>query len=257
MEKIDLNNKKEIWYDLFKTSLSCILANPNSEYNNELHTAQWMADKGLEAFLEKFPNNDKNKILPFVSNLNTNGYNAVDLGLPSGTLWCDRNVGAKSPEDYGLYFAWGETEGYKDCSKRKFTEKNYRFNSFDRYKDRTELLLKDDAAYVNMGSDWHMPTDKQIQELIDNTFHDVEVVNGNKGMRYISKKDTSKSIFMPFAGGCYSGNPVSVGSYGYCWSSSRNDVSNGYYLYCISNGDTYLSYYGGRYLGFSVRGVLG
>ena len=183
-------------------------------------------------------------------------YTPIDLDLPSGTLWCNRNVGAKNTEDYGLYFAWGETKGYKDCSKRKFTEKNYRFNSFDRYKDRTELLLKDDAAHVNMGGDWHMPTDKQIQELIDNTFHDVEVVNGKYGMKFISKKNNN-SIFMPFAGFCYSGSLNYVGYYGRCWSSSRySGVYYGCGLYCDDNGATWLS---GSYrcCGFSVRGVIG
>ena len=257
MEKIDLNNKKEIWYDLFKTSLCGISREKDIWTERVIERAIGIADKGLEGFLKKFQTKNENKVLPFVSNLDANGYNAVDLDLPSGTLWCDRNVGAKSPEDYGLYFAWGETEGYKDCSKRKFTEKNYRFNSFDRNKDRTELLLENDAAHVNMGGDWHMPTNKQIQELIDNTFHDVEVVNGNKGMRYISKKDTSKSIFAPFAGDCDSGDHNNVDRYGGCWSSSRySNVDNGYDLNCNDNGDAWLGSYN-HYYGFSVRGVIG
>ena len=185
-------------------------------------------------------------------------YTPIDLDLPSGTLWCDRNVGAKSSEDYGLYFAWGETEGYVGVTEDKsFCETDYKWLRNDKYSNKEMLDLEDDAAHVNMGGDWHMPTDKQIQELIDNTFHDVEVVNGNKGMRYISKKDASKSIFVPFAGTCYNGSHGSIGYYCYCWSSSRyRDVYYGYYLRCNYGGNTWLSD-SNRCYGFSVRGVIG
>lgn len=185
------------------------------------------------------------------------GYNAVDLGLPSGILWCDRNVGAKSPEDYGFYFAWGETEGYLGVTEDKsFCATDYKWFSNDRYKHRKTLDLSDDAAHVNMGGDWHMPTDKQIQELIENTVHSVDIVNGKKGMRYISKKDTSKSIFVPFAGYCDDGIITYCGSYGGFWSSIRHDdVSSSYTLYCGSSGDTYLSDLQ-RFCGFSIRGVI-
>lgn len=57
-----------------------------------------------------------------------NGYEYVDLGLPSGTLWAKMNVGAESETDYGLYFAWGETQGYADASTKAFSWADYKFN---------------------------------------------------------------------------------------------------------------------------------
>lgn len=182
-------------------------------------------------------------------------YTPIDLGLPSGTLWCNRNVGAKNTEDYGLYFAWGETKGYSDLST--FSESHYRFSIVDKYANRSELLLEDDAAHVNMGDDWHMPTAEQIQELIENTTHTVEVVNSHQGMRYTSKKDWTKSIFVPFAGYCSNGIHENISSDGIYWSSSRHDnVNNCYSLYCNRFGGEHIIY-SERYCGFSVRGVIG
>ena len=100
----------------------------------------------------------------------------VDLGLPSGTLWATCNVGATTPEDVGDYFAWGETapkeiydmDNYKwyDSSSDKLTK----YCTDDKYGTvdyKTELLPEDDAAYVNWGPSWRMPTLEQQQELIE------------------------------------------------------------------------------------------
>lgn len=100
----------------------------------------------------------------------------VDLGLPSGTLWATCNVGADTPEEMGDYFSWGETapkevydmDNYKwyDSSSDKLTKycTDSKYGTVD-YK--TELLPEDDAAYVNWGSMWRMPTLEQQQELIE------------------------------------------------------------------------------------------
>ena len=195
--------------------------------------------------------------------IGANGHEYVDLGLPSGTLWATTNVGASSPEDYGLYFAWGETQGYSGITTdKKFNLSDYKYSvngsssAYTKYVDGDVLLdPEDDAARVNMGGKWHMPTYVQIRELIDNTTHTVETVNNIKGMRYTSKKDTSKSIFVPFAGGCDNGSQGGVGGY---WSSSRtSSVGYGYYLSCVNDSNTWLNNIGDRYFGFSVRGVLG
>ena len=198
----------------------------------------------------------------------TNGHDYVDLGLPSGTLWATTNVGAKSPEEYGLFFQWGDTVGYSGITTDKnFSWSDYKYSAgskdgseFSKYSGSTAadmtLDLSDDAAHVNMGGDWHMPSSTQINELINNTTHTVETIGTVKGMRYISKKDTSKSIFLPFAGFCYDGGLNYVGNNGNCWSSSRYNVNNGYILRCVYNGNTGL-YSNGRCDGFSVRGVLG
>ena len=85
---------------------------------------------------------------------------SVDLGLPSGTLWASCNVGATKPEEYGDYFAWGETKGY-NSGKTTFNWDTYFDSSFNKYNlsgGLTELALEDDAAYVNWGSNWRMPS---------------------------------------------------------------------------------------------------
>ena len=93
----------------------------------------------------------------------------VDFGLPSGTLWAKMNVGAESETDPGLYFAWGETEGYtveQVGVDKQFTWADYKFNpsgdgeTFTKYTSGEETLeLIDDAAAVNMGGEWHMPNE--------------------------------------------------------------------------------------------------
>ena len=100
-----------------------------------------------------------------------NGHAYVDLGLPSGTLWAKMNVGAQTETDYGLYFAWGETEGYADASTKAFSWDDYKYDpegSNPKYYSGDSLInldLEDDAAHVNMGGDWHMPNTTQCYEL--------------------------------------------------------------------------------------------
>ena len=97
-----------------------------------------------------------------------NGHEFVDLGLPSRTLWATCNVGATSPEQAGLYFAFGETTGFtaKQVEKgvRKFGSASYTASSVS-----DNLTLEQDAAHVNLGGNWRMPTKAECQELIDNT----------------------------------------------------------------------------------------
>jgi hypothetical protein len=106
---------------------------------------------------------------PFNNGAGSGSY--VDLGLPSGTLWATCNIGANSPEEYGYYFAWGETEGYND-GKTTFDWSTYKWcngsydsltkykysSSYGTYDYKTELDLDDDAAYVNWGAEWCMPS---------------------------------------------------------------------------------------------------
>lgn len=105
-------------------------------------------------------------------------YEYVDLGLPSGTLWAKCNVGANSETDYGLYFAWGETEGYANASTKAFSWSDYKFNpsgdgeTFTKYNatdGKIALDAEDDAASVNMGGEWHMPNRAQCYELFEET----------------------------------------------------------------------------------------
>ena len=191
-----------------------------------------------------------------------NGHEYVDLGLPSGTLWAKKNVGADSETDYGLYFAWGETKGFKE-GKRIFDWPNYKYDepngTCTKYNDRDNkkvLDLEDDAAHVNMGGDWKMPTREQIKELFDNTTYETIKKCGVKGMLFKSKVNCN-TLFVPFAGFVIVGNVFDVGLIGYVWSSSLSskDVIYADFLFVASYGGAVLGS-DIRYVGFSVRGVL-
>lgn len=190
---------------------------------------------------------------------------AVDLGLPSKTLWADRNVGAASPEDYGAFFSWGNTEphypnkenmdwGHDDdgfSGVYKFDEETYNGTPGAKLKD--DIDLEHDAARANMGESWQMPSKEDFQELYDNCLWERKTVNGVNGYLVTSKKN-GNSIFFACSGygdGTSWGNR---GSLGYYWSAS---------LYSATHGRRLGFYSGGvdpqrdndRFLGFAVRPV--
>ena len=202
--------------------------------------------------------------------LNANGHEYVDLDLPSGTRWATMNVGASKPSDYGKYFQWGDTQGYtKDqvgtgSGKKAFLETDYKWSingstsNFSKYTTSGATLeLADDAANANMGGDWHMPTPTQIQELINNTTSTLTTQDGVNGRLFTSKKDSSKSIFIPAADLAWDGAFSGSGDGGYVWSSmlGASSASNGQYLYFYSSNVNLKELY--RCNGCSVRGVLG
>ena len=169
------------------------------------------------------------------------GHIYIDLGLPSGTLWATMNIGATSSEDYGDYFAWGETEGYNsgttnfywdtykwcrgsDTTFTKYcTNSDYGYNGFA--DNKTELDPEDDAAYVNWGSSWRMPSFEQMQELINSNYTTTEYTtqNGVDG-RKITSKTNGNSIFLPAAGHREGTSLYSAGSYGSYWSRTLVDT---------------------------------
>lgn len=142
-----------------------------------------------------------------------NGHQYVDLGLPSGTLWATCNVGANSPEEFGDYFAWGETEGYLS-GKRDFSDNNYKYGTKDRlftkYCDdpylgyngfvdnKTELDLMDDAAFTNWGAGWRTPSMTQFEELISNCNVSFSKQKGTDGYKILGKN--GQYIFLPKTG---------------------------------------------------------
>ena len=195
--------------------------------------------------------------------INTITYNAVDLGLSSGTLWADRNVGADSPEAYGDYFAWGEVtpkteydwSTYKWCNGDDFSQTKYcTDSSFGTIDGKITLELEDDAAYVNMGSYWRMPTTTEQRELINNCTWTWTTQNGVNGYKVTGPN--GNSIFLPVAGYRFSGGLDGAGSYGFYWSSSLNgsSPSYAYHLFFRSYGYYWDNYY--RYYGLSVRAVM-
>ena len=200
-----------------------------------------------------------------------NGHSYVDLGLPSGTLWATCNVGASKPSDAGLYFQWGDTQGYTadqvgtGSGQKEFSSEysDYKWgvrSNFTKYNaNGATLELEDDAAHINMGGSWHIPTTDQINELIDNTTTAWTTSNGVNGIRFTSKKDGSKTIFIPAAGATLNGSIDFRGSIGTVQTNMISAVgSEGYYaLQVSSTGCTLNNYYGSRSAGTSVRGVAG
>ena len=179
---------------------------------------------------------------------------AVNLGLPSGLKWAAGNIGADNPEDYGLYFAWGETTGYTaeqvTSGVRAFNSASYTASAIS-----ADLTLEQDAAHVNLGGNWRMPTKAEYQELLDNC--NVVWTNdyngtGIKGRTFTSKVN-GKSVFFPAAGYCDDSSVRGVGSNGGYWSASWLSSSYAWRLYFYSGGLNLDN--GGRYFGFSVRGV--
>ena len=178
----------------------------------------------------------------------------VDLGLPSGTLWATCNVGATSPEQTGLYFAFGETEGFTAEQVENGTKK-FNKTSYKAKKIKSDLTLEQDAARANLGGNWRMPTDTDLEELINNTtqtWTDNYNGTGVAGKVFTSKVN-GNSVFFPAAGYCRNTSVSSIGSYGYYWSASWDSSSFAWYL-CFDSGFQSL-YYDYRYYGQPVRGV--
>ena len=198
-------------------------------------------------------------------------YEWVDLGLPSGLKWADRNIGAIKPEDYGLYFAWGETEGYNGITADKqFSWEDYKWcngsnttlikyntnSSYGTVDNLTNLEQVDDAAYASDNT-YRMPTKSDLQELIDNTTFTWETLNGVNGGRFTGTN--GNSIFIPAAGFCSWGEVEDAGSWVFLWSSSLYDSWNGWNLHFDScedydSGGMFINP-GDRSSGNSVRAV--
>ena len=184
-----------------------------------------------------------------------NGHEFVDLGLPSGTLWATCNIGATSPELAGLYFAFGETTGYS-AEQVKKGERSFDSASYTAPSVSENLNLEQDAAHVNLGGNWRMPTKAECQELIDNTTQ--TWTNDYNGTGVAGKVFTSKvngnSAFFPAAGYCLDSSMFQVGSYGYYWSSTL-DLSNSNIGCGLYFGSGHIYQYGYRVYGRPVRGV--
>jgi len=178
---------------------------------------------------------------------------AIDLVLPSGTKWACCNVGAKKPEDYGGYYAWGETE-----MKSIYNWKTYI------HCEGTEITCHElgtsindtnyDVAHVKWGGSWQMPTYEEIKELIEHCTYAWTTINNVEGGKFTSNKN-GRSIFLPAAGLRWYGDLFRIDSYGNYWSSTlfSKNSANAYYLYFDSDNTNWFSYYRSR--GHSVRPV--
>ena len=195
----------------------------------------------------------------------TNSHKYVDLGLPSGTLWATCNVGATTSEDYGDYFAWGETQqkttynwstykyanGYSDQLTKYCSQSIYGYNGFT--DNLTVLLPVDDAATANWGNGWCMPTADQWRELRDNTSIAWTTQNGVNGRLFTASN--GNSLFLPAAGCRWDDELDVVGSDGYYWSSTLYTDYPGNAWNFSFYSDNYDMNDSGRRLGRSVRPV--
>ena len=195
----------------------------------------------------------------------------VDLGL--SVKWATMNIGAEKESDYGIMFAWGQTDNavatnfvdsenypyswatYKYCNGTSKTLTKYNNkSSYGIVDKKTVLDPEDDAAAQIMGSGWRMPTQTEWQELLNNTTNEWATINGVSGRKFTSKNN-GNSIFIPAAGYCSNGSVISVGNHGRVWSSSLyTSGHNNAWGLGFSSGGCNVSY-GNRYNGRSVRGV--
>ena len=233
----------------------------------------------------------------FLQNIGGGGtYEYVDLGLDSKLKWAKCNIGAKSEEESGLYFQWGDTQGYtyeqvgNGGGLKAFNLADYKwsadgssnnFSKYNRSDSKTVLDPEDDAAHVIMGGKWRMPTLDEYNELCLNT--DICLVTtegkeikgsargngkgvminwesqpkGNlKGVKFYKRGSKQTYMFVPAAGNAYRGSVQDVVQYGGLWSSSL--YSSG-----VQNAWYFYFYayngnvdYDDRYFGLPVRGVL-
>lgn len=208
---------------------SCELSTDNC------NSATYLSFNSSRIYLTSFSRALGHSIRP----VRTREHEYVDLELPSGTLWASCNVGANNPWDFGTYFAWGEIEpkqesnynwsGYKWCegTKRTITKYCTDWSYCDEYADpdgKIELEPMDDAATVNWGSQWQMPSLAQCLELLNPNYTTWMWTQQNEvyGIKITSKRN-GKSIFLPATGdpprGRFSADDVIFGFY---WSRTLN-----------------------------------
>ena len=224
-------------------------------------------------------------------------YDYVDLGLPSQLKWAKCNIGATNEEEAGLYFQWGDTQGYTaeqvgdGEGLKAFSWADYKWSvdgsssnlsKYNKSDGKGILDPEDDAAHVNMGGNWRMPTKEDLEELCLNT--DIylvptegEEIKGTaqeqsgsvlvtwlskpegtlKGMKFYKKGDKQTYMFVPAAGYPYNGSVLEVGENSYLWTSSLNS-SNVSRAFCFgfNTFPFFLPFNSGRCLGYPVRGVL-
>lgn len=234
------------------------------------------ASKPLKERVEELENNKADKdsvysIEEIDSMLSVSKYEFVDLGLPSGLKWATTNVGATKPEEFGLYFAWGETKGYSGITDDKiFNFSDYELcngtiepliltkyntnSSFGTVDNKLVLEKIDDAAYQS-DKTCRIPTKFDFEELIDNTTSVLETLNGINGKRFTSKTN-GNSIFIPASGMCYNDSVDLVNSSGFCWSSSRDEEDDIHaWTFCFNEYNDVNMEVQFRWIGFPIRAV--
>ena len=222
---------------------------------------------------------DEEDLLDYVkksdmSTMDANGHDYIEIG---GIKWATMNVGANSVTDIGLYFQWGDTQGYTASQVGSGSNQKYfgwadyeygdgtsspgaagmaKYNSTD---GKTVLDASNDAVTAAWSGSWRMPTTAEFQALgaaVNTEWVSDYQGSGIGGLVCTDKTDSSKTLFFPACGNCFNGSVSSVGHYGGYWSSSLYSSNVQSYILNFSNGFVGWQNYVARYYGFVVRGVL-
>ena len=190
-----------------------------------------------------------------------NGYEYVDLGLPSGLKWATCNVGAETPEEYGNYYAWGETQpapgfNYIESNCATYGLSISELQSQGYIDNEGNLTSSHDAATANWGGSWRMPTEAEQQELSNNCTWEWTTQNNVNGCRVTGPNGSC--IFLPAAGLRHGSSLYDDGSIGYFFSSTPYDFNYGSYYACrlyFYYGDEYVHWGDDRYYGLTIRPI--
>ena len=180
----------------------------------------------------------------------------VDLALPSGVLWADKNIGASTPYEDGLYFSWGNVTGHTGDDGYDFGTSNdgpYASTDGAALTGNIPTNITYDAARHNLGSPCRMPTVGEFQELVANCDSEWTDEDGVDGRRFTSRIN-GNSIFFPASGNRNGTGLYNRGTNGFYWSSSLYSQTHGYYLNFNASGVN-PAVSNTRFYGFSVRAV--
>ena len=255
----------------------------------ETHTQYDNYINGSDAILPNVSICTQEGDVHYNSSTPTPSHDFVEIG---GLKWATMNVGANSITDAGLYFQWGDTQGYTadqvgDGEGQKYFDwENYKYAEIDtngggngsgsgsgsgggsyrmtKYNDsdgKTVLDSEDDAVTAAWGDNWRMPTTEEFAALgnaVNTAWTGDYKSTGVAGMVCTAKDGSGAQLFFPAAGYCNNGSVFRVGSNGRYWSGSlySSSVQSAYFMDFRNGGVSWRNYYL-RYLGFLVRGVVG
>ena len=231
------------------SALIMLVLDCTSSLGNDFNNMKQGAIKFVETLVNSGGNSEEN------SGGSVSGHEYVDLGL--SVKWATCNVGASKPEEYGDYFAWGETstkETYDEDNCPTYGRGISQLQSQGYIDSEGNLTAQYDAARANWGGPWRMPSETEMQELIDKCTWKWKKQNGVKGYKVTGPN--GNSIFLPAAGNRNDASSFvdDAGSYGDYWSSTPDD----YVAYDLrfNSSEHYVSHYHSRFYGQSVRPVL-
>lgn len=193
--------------------------------------------------------------------------NDHDYVIIGGLKWATMNVGANNVTDTGLYFQWGDTQGYAASqvgTDKQFSWSDYKYTNdggstmtkYNSTDNKTVLDLSDDPANFNWGSDWRLPTKQEYAALKNATNYYWGNNNGVRGLYFVDKTDSSKELFFPASGYALDGIVGNVNTSGAYWSGSLDDteMQKGDILYFYQGYDNF-SYAANRRTGYNIRAV--